>query len=40
MKKLTSVLLALALALSLLGVVVFGLGGVFYTYIEQFSYGL
>ena len=30
----------LALALSLLGVVVFGLGGVFYTYIEQFSYGL
>ncbi|MGM9687849.1 MAG: NADH-quinone oxidoreductase subunit N [Alloprevotella sp.] len=30
----------LALALSLLGVIVFGLGGVFYTYIEQFSYGL
>ncbi|MDD6129731.1 MAG: NADH-quinone oxidoreductase subunit N [Prevotellaceae bacterium] len=30
----------LALALSLLGVIVFGLGGVFYTYIEQFSYGI
>ena len=30
----------LALTLSLLGVIVFGLGGVFYTYIEQFSYGL
>ena len=30
----------LALVLSILGVIVFGIGGVFYNYIEGFSYGL